>query len=79
LKRFNDHNEAVRTYFKERPDDLLVIDMFNGDGWVELCNFLGIEKPPVNAFPHTNRAGVREVYEAFRINKVKKGLRKVFG
>jgi len=51
------HNEAVREYFADRPDDLLVLDLAAGDGWPELCAFLGVPVPPYE-FPHANaRAG----------------------
>ena len=47
------HNEAVRAYFADRPDDLLVLDLQTGDGWPELCQFLGEPVPPYE-FPHAN-------------------------
>ena len=36
------HNRAVLDYFKDRPDDLLVMDLERGDGWEVLCPFLGV-------------------------------------
>ncbi len=51
--RFRSHNDEVRAYFRDRPDDLLVMNLSEGDGWPELCRFLGtpaIEGP----FPHRN-------------------------
>lgn len=52
------HNEAVRAYFATRPADLLVVDWTQGDGWPELCDFLGHEVPE-RPFPHANREGQR--------------------
>ena len=48
------HNEAVKEYFKDRPDDLLVLDVCAGDGWEKLCPFL--EKAvPDKPFPHKGK------------------------
>jgi hypothetical protein len=56
IARFNRHTEEVREYFKMRPADLLVLDWESGNGWAELCGFLG--KPiPAEALPHLNRRG----------------------
>ena len=50
LERFRRHNREVRDYFKERPGDLLVMDMSNGAGYSELCSFL--DRPvPVEEYP----------------------------
>ena len=46
-------NEAIREYFDDRPEDLLIVDWEKGDGWAELCDFLGSEIPSV-PFPHEN-------------------------
>ena len=44
----------VREHFARRPEALLEIDFFAGQGWEELCDFL--ERPvPGGAFPHENR------------------------
>lgn len=54
LARYLRHNRDVLDYFKNRPDQLLVIDWEEGDGWQTLCHFLG--KPiPSRSFPHANR------------------------
>jgi hypothetical protein len=42
---YHSHVENVRRYFADRPDDLLVIDVTAGDGWPELCGFLGRDRP----------------------------------
>ena len=51
--RYEQHNEAVEAWFAGR-DDLLVLDLERGDGWQELCAFLG-EAVPEAPFPHLNR------------------------
>lgn len=57
--RFDRHNREVLEYFRDRPDDLLVMNFAEGAGWESLCRFLGKEIPTV-PFPHVNKAGVLE-------------------
>lgn len=40
LERYRRHNAEVREYFRNRPDDLLVMDMSRGADWKELCPFV---------------------------------------
>ncbi len=54
LARYERHVAEVREYFRDRPDDLLVVDWARGDGWPELCSFLG-QPLPDRPFPHANR------------------------
>jgi Sulfotransferase domain len=49
------HETNVTTYFSDRPEKLLVFDVFRGDSWPELCAFLDYPIPKL-AFPHENRA-----------------------
>jgi hypothetical protein len=53
--RFRDvyerHLEAVVNHFRDRPDDLLIMDVSKKQGWTALCPFLGCPPPPV-PFPH---------------------------
>ncbi len=65
IKRFKDHNKEVVNYFKNRPQDLLVMDLAEGDGWDKLCTFLGVDIPKI-AFPHANKASARERKEMLR-------------
>lgn len=53
VQRYEAHNLEVLEYFKDRPDDLLVIDITKGAGWREICPFLEKPIPPVN-FPLQN-------------------------
>ena len=49
--RFERHNQEVVEYFRDRPGDLLVLRITEGEGWPELCSFLG--RPlPEEPFPH---------------------------
>jgi hypothetical protein len=54
LRAYRDHNREVMEYFRDRPDDLLVMDVEKGDGWEKLCGFLDIDIPDA-AFPWKNR------------------------
>lgn len=48
------HNRDVIRYFKNRPNDLLIMNICGGDGWKKLCKFL--KKPiPKVPFPCENR------------------------
>ena len=59
INRFEKHNADVLNYFKNRPEDLLVMELAKGDGWEKLCKFL--EKDiPLKPFPHEQKAADRE-------------------
>jgi hypothetical protein len=47
------HEAAVRAHFADRPGKLLEVDWSRGDGWAELCGFLG-EPVPDRPFPVAN-------------------------
>ena len=48
------HNEAVLRYFAKRGKDLLVMNITEGDGWWELCDFLNVATPN-EPFPKLNQ------------------------
>lgn len=53
LKRYRQHNAQVMHYFRNRPNDLLVLDMGSVRSWEKLCGFL--DRPmPLMAFPKVN-------------------------
>jgi len=47
------HRERVRSYFADRPGDILRINICAGEGWSDLCDFLG-QDAPASEFPWTN-------------------------
>jgi len=49
------HEANVQQFFHDRPDQLLVFDVFSGDSWEELCAYLDVPVPN-HAFPHENVA-----------------------
>lgn len=50
---YEDHNRNVREYFRGRRN-FVELCWENGDGWEELCTFLGYPVP-AGDFPHHNR------------------------
>jgi hypothetical protein len=51
-KKYEEHRQRVlRTV---PPERLLVMDITSGEGWEQLCPFLGVPIPPV-PFPHEHR------------------------
>jgi hypothetical protein len=53
LEAYQRHVDDVCAYFKNRPEDLLVMNIPAGDGWEVLCRFL--DRPvPRAPFPHRN-------------------------
>lgn len=54
LKRYEAHLSAVREFFASSPR-FLEVCWERGDGWAELCGFLGLSTP-ADPFPHFNRA-----------------------
>lgn len=58
---YEKHNKEVVNYFKDRPHQLTQLCWETGDGWQELCSFLGVPEPQ-EPFPHRNKkrlTGVR--------------------
>ncbi len=49
---YDRHSQEVKEYFKDRTEDLLVMEVGEG-AWEALCNFLGKDKPSI-PFPHRN-------------------------
>lgn len=50
----NKYNE-IKEYFKDRPNDLLVMNVCAGEGWEILCPFLDCEIPN-EPFPYRNKS-----------------------
>lgn len=59
---YDDHVRSVMDYFKDRPDDLLVIDICSGEGFDKLAPFL--DRPvPTEVFPHKGAVLSRRMKE----------------
>ncbi len=55
VDRHRRHLEEVRGYFRDRPGDLLELDICAGGGWEKLCPFLGLAVPD-RPFPWSKSA-----------------------
>lgn len=55
LARYQQHNDEVRRYFSDRPQDFLEVCWETGSGWTELAGFLGHAVPDA-PLPHSNRS-----------------------
>lgn len=64
---FAAHHEDVRAYFRDRPEDLLEMDLTKGDGWDSLCPFLGIQHPTA-PFPVKNTSEGRKSW-SYRLKR----------
>ena len=54
LKYYESYNQEVVEYFKDRPDDLLVINIAEKGAYKKFVDFLGVDSPYDN-FPWENR------------------------
>ncbi|MGF1493582.1 MAG: sulfotransferase family protein [Microcoleaceae cyanobacterium] len=52
-KIYLDINAERKAYFKDRPEDLLIMNICAGEGWETLCPFLELPIPKT-PFPRTN-------------------------
>jgi hypothetical protein len=77
LEVYRNHVREVREYFRDRPGDFLEVDFTAGQGWEELCEFLGHEIPDV-PFPHANKweAGAKKSQDFYGQKKDLKFRRK---
>ena len=75
VERYERHNREVREYFADRPDDLLVLRITDGEGWEPLCAFLG-HQVPEGDFPHRNPADRRLDRRAVRARRRRRRRRR---
>ena len=67
---YDQHIKNVKDYFRERPEDLLIIDICSGEGFEKLAPFL--ERPkPAEAFPHKGAVLSRNMAEAAALQKAR--------
>ncbi|MGF1492450.1 MAG: sulfotransferase family protein [Microcoleaceae cyanobacterium] len=53
IAAFKSFNQSVIEHFRDRPSDLLVMNIVEGEGWEKLCSFLGKPVPDL-PFPREN-------------------------
>lgn len=56
LETYKNHNKSVITYFKDRPNDILVMKLEQDFNWPTLCDFLNISDIPDSPFPYLNKS-----------------------
>lgn len=77
MERYKAHNDAVREYFANRPEDLLVIDFTTAhDPWVRMCEFLEIPHPGI-PFPHSNSGSQRSRLDRSRVRWIQGRLKEL--
>lgn len=54
INAYNEYNNEVIEYFRERPGDLLIINVSQGGEYKRFCNFLGVHSPNTS-FPWENK------------------------
>ncbi|MEM8525746.1 MAG: sulfotransferase family protein [Bacteroidota bacterium] len=52
-KAYDDHHQEVKSYFKGREKNLLILDITKGETWEQLCPFLDVPIPDTD-FPKVN-------------------------
>lgn len=62
---YDKHVAEVKAYFRDRPDDLLILNICEGEGFDKLAPFMGVPKP-AEPFPHKGHIMSQRV-EAARI------------
>ncbi|CAN5901047.1 hypothetical protein BH24DEI2_BH24DEI2_14060 [soil metagenome] len=62
---YEQHSRDVQTYFKDRPDKLLVICWKRERDWTQLCDFLGVAAPD-EPLPHANKRRKRSLKQYVR-------------
>ncbi len=81
LAKYEAHNQAVRSFFAG-TDRLLEVCWEKGDGWLELCGFLGVPVPDA-AFPHSNPVGSnsheRRPWVIRKAKKIRRRVRQTIG
>lgn len=66
------HNAEVLDYFKDRPDDFIVMSLQDGDGWAKLGAFIGREDVPDGPFVRSNTAADKYTLKRRIRNKVRR-------
>lgn len=55
IGHYNNYNNSVLEYFKDRPDDLLVLNLAEADSYQRFIQFLQIESSPYDSFRWENK------------------------
>lgn len=74
IETYRLHNQEVQEYFKNRKEDLIILDFTKGDDWQKLCKFLNKEIPQ-EAFPHYNKTNWGGKKEMTKFKLLRKQIR----
>lgn len=55
INHYSSYNQSVLNYFKNRPDDLLVLNVAKTDSYQRFIQFLQIKSSPYDSFPWENK------------------------
>lgn len=58
-KEYEERHREVLTLFENRKNDLLILNIYDGDGWTKLCHFL-MQPIPNIPFPKINKTPTKE-------------------
>lgn len=61
---YDNHVRNIKHYFRDRPNDLLIIDICGGEGWGKLCPFLEKDIPSIK-FPDKSKSPSSEDKEKY--------------
>lgn len=70
---YEDHIASVRGFFEDKKDQFLQVCWERGDGWKQLCDFLGLDEPVATPFPHANSAKEKERLDRVRERRKNRG------
>lgn len=54
IESYKFQNDSIKSYFQDRPEDLLVINVSNNEDYFKLCEFVGMT-PASDSFPWLNK------------------------
>lgn len=78
VRVYSDHNRKVREYFSGKPGKFLEISWERGDGWAEVCSFLGDDIPKL-PLPHANKGTKQKTHNQSQITrKLTRKMRALF-
>ncbi|MGV7234716.1 MAG: sulfotransferase [Nitrosomonadaceae bacterium] len=63
LDAYNRHDNDVKEYFKERKQDLLILDVCDEDKENKILSFLGMSNNNNTKFPHANKKRQMETFK----------------
>lgn len=71
IRYYNEYNQSVIDYFRDRPNDFIVINVGEAGSYQRLMDFLGI-KSPFSSFPWENKTSELKRKKTMHQNIVKK-------